>query len=84
MLTDEAIATAVHEAGAVLRADGADLILLEGNARTARIHVKLELDGAECADCVMPPDLLADILTADLQRRLSGEFELVVDDPRRD
>jgi hypothetical protein len=32
----------------------------------------------------MPPDLLVDILEADLQRRLTGEFELVLDDPRRD
>jgi hypothetical protein len=84
MLTDEAIATAVHETGAVLRADGADLVLVEGNARAARIHVKLELEGANCEDCVVPPDLLADIVAQDLRRHLRDEFELILDDPRRD
>lgn len=84
MLTDEAIATAVHETGKVLRADGADLVLVEGNARAARIHVKLQLDGANCEDCIVPPDLLESIVSQDLRRVLRDEFELIIDDPRRD
>jgi Fe-S cluster biogenesis protein NfuA len=84
MLTDEAIATAVHETGKVLRADGADLVLVEGNARAARIHVKLELEGANCEDCIVPPDLLESIVSQDLRRALHDEFELIIDDPRRE
>jgi Fe-S cluster biogenesis protein NfuA len=79
----EAVAAAVDETAALLRADGADLVLVDANPKTARIEVRLELAGVECLECVVPPDMLAQIVTTDLQKRVRGEFELVLDDPRR-
>jgi hypothetical protein len=38
---------------------------------------------APCADCVLPPDELRVTIADALQRRMAGEFELVLDDPRR-
>jgi Fe-S cluster biogenesis protein NfuA len=77
------VAAAVQETGRMLRADGGDLLLLEANPKTARIHLKLELDNVSCEECVMPPDALHGVIEAALQRSVPGEFELIIDDPRR-
>ncbi len=78
------VAAAVDEVGRILRADGADLLLLEANPKTARVHLRLVLDAVSCDECVLPPDMLRETIEASLQRRIRGEFELVLDDPRRD
>ncbi|MDQ1475458.1 MAG: hypothetical protein QOE62_687, partial [Actinomycetota bacterium] len=36
-----------------------------------------------CADCILAPDELRNTISAALERRIAGEFELVLDDPRR-
>lgn len=79
---DEAIRTAVGELQTLVRGDGAELVLEEADARTARIGLRLDLSAVGCEDCVLPPELLRDMVTASLQRRLAGEFELVLADPR--
>jgi Fe-S cluster biogenesis protein NfuA len=80
----EAVDEAVDEMGALLRSDGADLTLVEANPKTARIELRLELEDAECAECVLPADLLEQMISEALSRRVPGEFELVLHDPRRD
>jgi hypothetical protein len=78
----DAVAAAVEESGRMLRADGADLLLVEADPSTDRIRLKLELADARCDDCILPPDQLRASLRFALERRLTGEFELIVDDPR--
>ena len=82
-IDDAAVGAAVDEVGRILRADGADLVLIEANPKTARIHLRLVLDTVGCEECVLPPDMLHDTISESLQRRIVGEFELVIDDPRR-
>ena len=81
-LDDPAVAAAVDEIGRFLRADGADLLLVEANPKTARIHLRLVLDTVGCEECVLPPAELRETITDALQRRVTGEFELWLDDPR--
>jgi Fe-S cluster biogenesis protein NfuA len=78
----EGVAEAVEEMGAILRLDGADLRLVGADPATARIEVALELGGVDCADCVMPPELLEQMIADAVRKRVRGEFELVVRDPR--
>ena len=78
----EDVEAAVDEIGRFLRADGADLVLLEANAKTARIHLRLVLDTVGCEECVLPPAELRETISDSLQRRITGEFELLLDDPR--
>ena len=78
------VAAAVDELAGFLRADGADLLVREANPKTARVHLALVLDGVTCADCVLPPDELRDTVADALRRRIPDEFELVLDDPRRE
>ena len=82
-MDQDAVAAAVDEVARFLRADGADLRLVEANPKTARIRLALVLDTVSCEDCVLPPDVLYETIEHSLQRRVSGEFELVLDDPRR-
>lgn len=77
-----AVDEAVEELGAMLRADGAELTLVDADPQRARIEVNLDLSGVECLDCVLPPEFLQQMLTESLSRRVRGEFELVVRDPR--
>jgi Fe-S cluster biogenesis protein NfuA len=79
----EQVVAAVEEEARVLRADGADLLLVEADPKTARIHLRLELGGVHCEECVLPPDMLRRLIAESLQRRIADEFELVLDDPRR-
>jgi hypothetical protein len=78
----DAVAAAVEESGRMLRADGADLLLVDADPATDRIRLRLEFDDARCDDCILPPDQLEESLRFALARRLTGEFELIVDDPR--
>jgi len=79
----ETVAAAVDELAGFLRADGADLLLREANPKTVRVHLALVFDDVSCEDCILPPDELRDTINAGLARRITGEFELVLDDPRR-
>jgi hypothetical protein len=74
---------AVEEAGALLRGDGADLRLISADPKTDRIHLAVELAGVECLDCVLEPGLLEEMIVAGIRRRVPGEVEVIVDDPRR-
>ncbi|MEX2255083.1 MAG: NifU family protein [Acidimicrobiia bacterium] len=82
-MDQDAVATTVDEMGALLRSDGADLRLVDANPKTARIEVALELEGAECEECVLAPELLEQMINDALSRSVVGEFELVLRDPRR-
>ena len=81
-MNTDGVAAAVEEMGAILRLDGADLVLVGADAATDRIEVALELGGVDCDDCVMPPELLEQMIADAVRRRVRGEFELVVRDPR--
>ncbi|MEU8132273.1 hypothetical protein [Streptodolium elevatio] len=77
------VTAAVEELRRPLRADGADLVLVRADPRTALVELRLELDGVGCAECILPPDRLAEVVADVLRRDLAEEFELVLHDPRR-
>jgi len=77
------VVSAVDELAGFLRADGADLLVREADPKRARVHLALVLDDVSCADCILAPDELRATIAAALQRRIPGEFDLVLDDPRR-
>jgi Fe-S cluster biogenesis protein NfuA len=77
-----AIAAAVNEVGRMLRADGGDLVLVEADPKTLRIRLELRFDDVSCAECVLAPAELEQTIRASIARRVPGEFELVLEDPR--
>lgn len=82
-LDPDAVAEAVDEVSRIIRADGGNLVLVAADPATLRISLALDLSGVSCEDCVLPPDQLHDTIAAAISRRVPGEFELVVADPRR-
>lgn len=83
-ITNETVVSAVDEAGFLLRADGADLHLLGFDATAATVHVEVDISGSNCVECIIPPDLLAVMLSDAINRNLDTVVEVIVDDPRRD
>jgi len=81
-MDNESVMLAVDEVGRILRADGAELLLIEANPKTARVHLRLVLETVGCEECILPTAMLRETITESLQRRIVGEFELVLDDPR--
>jgi hypothetical protein len=79
----DAVARAVDEVGRILRADGADLLLVEADPKTLRVRLELRFDDVSCEECILAPDQLAETVQAAISRRVPGEFELVLADPRR-
>jgi hypothetical protein len=76
------VAAAVDELGSLLRADGGNLVLVSADPAIDRVEVQVELDDVSCADCILPPDELRKVIADGIGRRVRGEFELVVRDPR--
>jgi hypothetical protein len=44
--------------------------------------VALDVTDASCAECVLPTDLLHQVISDAISRRVPTEFELVLQDPR--
>jgi hypothetical protein len=80
---DEAtLAVAVEDLQTYVRADGARLDVVTLDPAGHRIELTLDLSGAECAECVLPGDILADLLRDRLAAGPAGRIELVLHDPR--
>ncbi len=78
-----AVATAVDELAGFLRADGADLVLVNANPKTDRITLRSYSTTSRARTASSRPTTCATRCSSRCQRRVPGEFELVLDDPRR-
>ena len=47
-----------------------------------RIEVALDLTHVDCEDCILPSELLEQMISNALSRQIRGEFELIMHDPR--
>jgi len=64
----------------MIRLDGADLALVGVDGTTA--HLRLLVEDASCADCVMPRPMLEAIALQMMQPLVPGLSAVVIDDPR--
>jgi len=81
MPQDLDLAAGLDELRELLRPDGADLELLGLAGR--QVHLRLDLSNVECLDCVVPPELLAELVCDGLRRRVGADLDVTLDDPRR-
>ncbi len=85
-MDEKVVQAAVEDARALVRGDGADLILVKVDTRMDRIDLRLDVTNLSCdaADgaCLVPPPMLFKLIEATFQRHISGEFELRIDDRR--
>lgn len=77
------LADAVEEVQVLVSADGARLDVVEAGAGARSLRLRLDLSGVECLDCVLPPEMLAGVVTDSVRRRAGDDsIVVVIDDPR--
>lgn len=81
-MTAEALTAAVEEMRTLLQGDGGDLLIKEVNPAAARLHLVVDLANVECLDCVVPPDMLRRLIVDSIAKKVPGELEVLIDDPR--
>jgi hypothetical protein len=81
---DEALAAGLDAARALVRSDGADLILVSADPGAGCIELRLALGDAECTTgaCVMPGSMLEPLVAAAIRRHLPAALTVRVHDPR--
>ena len=78
----ERVEQVVDEVRAFVSADGADIQIVQFDDEANRLRLRLDLTGVECLECVIPPTMLAAMITDRVHRSLSTELVVQIDDPR--
>jgi len=71
---------AIAELQEFVSADGANLIVRTATERS--LELDLDLAGVECIDCVLPADILAEIVNDRLHERLGPDVQIQLYDSR--
>jgi Fe-S cluster biogenesis protein NfuA len=82
MIDRDQVARAVAGLSAMFQGDGAALQLTALDEQLGTVELTLALHQVECADCVLPPDRLRDVIDGTLRRDVPGVRRLVLTDPR--
>lgn len=82
MIDRAAVVRTVAELSAMFEGDGAALQLTSLDVELGTVELALSLDDVECADCVLPPDRLLDVVDSMLRRDVPGVRTLRLADPR--
>ncbi|NDJ88010.1 hypothetical protein DQP56_04455 [Mycolicibacter senuensis] len=76
------VADVVAELSAMFGGDGGSLELIAVDEASGAVSLKLCLETVECADCVLPPDRLRDVVGTRLRSVVPAVRTLLLDDPR--
>src|SRR4051812_42363603 len=77
------LAPALDEMRDAMKGDGVGLHLTKVDAHSQLVEVELDLSGADCAECVLPPDVVSAMVHAGLKQRVPGNYRIELVDPRR-
>ncbi len=80
MIDQATIEPALEEARALVQADGGDMEVV--GVDDATVNIRLILEGASCAECVMPRDFLEQIVLDMLKQKIPAVAAVSIDDPR--
>jgi hypothetical protein len=72
--------SAIEELNEIVRLDGGELRVKE--ASPTAIHLELDLTQSSCPECVVPRDLMMDILQANMTKADPDICHIELDDPR--
>jgi Fe-S cluster biogenesis protein NfuA len=84
MIEEAEVRAAMVEVAALVQADGGDLELISVDTASGAVGLRLLLESANCAECVLPGAMLEGVATGILQRSVPGITVLTIDDPRDD
>jgi Fe-S cluster biogenesis protein NfuA len=81
MIDEATITPALDEARALVQADGGDMRLVDIDP-AGTVSLELVLEGASCAECVMPREFLEQIVLDMLKQKTPAVSAVAIDDPR--
>ena len=84
MVEESEVRSALVEVAGLVQADGGDLELVSVDTATGAVALRLLLESANCAECVLPRAMLEGVATGMLQRSVPGVTGISIDDPRDD
>ncbi|MCK9877914.1 hypothetical protein MXD59_19395 [Frankia sp. Ag45/Mut15] len=73
---------AVAQLAALLGGDSGALTVTEVDPACGTVRLALSLDDVDCADCVLPPDRLYDVVRSQLDAAVPGLRAVTLEDPR--
>lgn len=79
-----AVKTGIEKVRTLVRADGGDLTVVDIEPEAGIVHLRLVLEDANCAECVLPAAHIEEIVLRSLQGLAPEVSRVVVDDPRAD
>ncbi|MDB6002893.1 MAG: hypothetical protein JWP52_4592 [Rhizobacter sp.] len=82
MIDANEVSRTVAELSAMFEGDGAALRLTAVDEQLGTVELALALDDISCADCVLPPERLRDVVDGALRRDVPGMRRLLLADPR--
>lgn len=74
------LAAVVAELNEIVRPDGAELLVREESATA--VVLELDLSASNCPECVVPKDLMLEILRSNLARLAPDVARIELHDPR--
>ena len=75
-----ALQPALDEVRSIISADGGDILLTSVEGST--VNLQLVVQGASCAECILPRELLEQVTLDIFQRGGTGVTAISIDDPR--
>ncbi|HEX4219526.1 MAG TPA: NifU family protein [Acidimicrobiales bacterium] len=84
MVEESEVRSALVDVAALVQADGGDLELVSVDTATGMVALRLLLESANCAECVLPRAMLEGVATGMFQRSLPEVTGISIDDPRDD
>ena len=82
MLETDDVRAAVDQIRALVEGDGARLRLLGVDRASGTVRLGIDVTGVSCDECLMPADLLTEIIDEHFLRALSGYRRIELTDPR--
>lgn len=73
---------AVEDVRVLVAADGGDMQLVDIDAASHTVNLRLVLDGVSCHECVMPRPILEEIVTGMMRDSIPDIARVAIDDPR--
>jgi len=80
MIDSDEVVAGLAPVQEMIRLDGGDLVLVDVEESTA--HLRLVVEGANCAECVLPRSLLEGVALEMMQPLVPGLTAVAIDDPR--
>jgi Fe-S cluster biogenesis protein NfuA len=82
MLDEATLHQGVEDVAELVRPDGGDLELASFDAESGSVTLRLILEGANCAECVLPRPMLEEVAVGVLRRAAPAVTSLTIEDPR--